>query len=273
MLLKLLKYDFRAMWKQFSLIWGAALVLALATRFTLFVPKITYYETYINGTAYGGSVENGGGTSGNLLLLAFICVIIAMFVLSIVFIVGRFSKGLLGDEGYLMHTLPVRPWELVTSKLICGVAVCAVSGIAALLSMCLMTPVNLLDVLGIRELYQIFRGLIKHPDMLALAVEFCLMLLSGLIQFITVVYLAIAVGHLFSRHRRLVSVAAFIGLYILLVNIYDRVFSARITQRLMDAATATTHGSMLTGIAVVLIPAAVFLAAVCWILENKLNLE
>ena len=35
MLLKLLKYDFRAMWKQFSLIWGAALVLALVNRFTL----------------------------------------------------------------------------------------------------------------------------------------------------------------------------------------------------------------------------------------------
>ena len=36
MLLKLLKYDFRAMWKQFSLIWGAALVLALVNRFVLF---------------------------------------------------------------------------------------------------------------------------------------------------------------------------------------------------------------------------------------------
>ena len=36
MLFKLLKYDFRAMWKQFSLIWGAALVLALVNRFTLF---------------------------------------------------------------------------------------------------------------------------------------------------------------------------------------------------------------------------------------------
>ncbi|MCI8688414.1 MAG: hypothetical protein HFF57_08920, partial [Lawsonibacter sp.] len=36
MLLRLLKYDFRAMWKQFSLIWGAALALALANRFSIF---------------------------------------------------------------------------------------------------------------------------------------------------------------------------------------------------------------------------------------------
>ena len=36
MLFKLLKYDFRAMWKQFSLIWGAALVLAQVNRFSIF---------------------------------------------------------------------------------------------------------------------------------------------------------------------------------------------------------------------------------------------
>ena len=35
MLGKLLKYDFRAMWKQFSIVWPAALAIALINRFTL----------------------------------------------------------------------------------------------------------------------------------------------------------------------------------------------------------------------------------------------
>ena len=35
MLLKLLKYDFRSMWKTFSLVWGACLAIALVNRFTL----------------------------------------------------------------------------------------------------------------------------------------------------------------------------------------------------------------------------------------------
>ena len=34
MLFKLLKYDLRSMWKQLSLVWGAALVLALVNRLT-----------------------------------------------------------------------------------------------------------------------------------------------------------------------------------------------------------------------------------------------
>ena len=67
--------------------------------------------------------------------------------------------------------------------------------------------------------------------------------------------------------------AAFIGLYILLANVYGRVFSVRFVQSLMNMATVSAHGSMLTASAIMLIPAAVFLAVVCWILEHKLNLE
>ena len=92
MLLKLLKYDFRAMWKQFSLIWGAALVLALVNRFVLFQ-----------------DVDSALLSQDGLFMFAFMAVIVAMFVIAIIFVVNRFSKGLLGNEGYLMHTLPVRP--------------------------------------------------------------------------------------------------------------------------------------------------------------------
>ena len=79
MLLKLLKYDFRAMWKQFSLIWGAALVLALVNRFTLF--RDIGYDIISNSS---------------LLTLAFMGVVIAMIVLSVSFVADRFSKGQIG---------------------------------------------------------------------------------------------------------------------------------------------------------------------------------
>ena len=130
MLLKLLKYDFRAMWKQFSLIWGAALVLALVNRFVLFQ-----------------DVDSALLSQDGLFMFAFMAVIVAMFVIAIIFVVNRFSKGLLGNEGYLMHTLPVRPWHLVASKLICGVVTWIVSGVVAILSPVLMVPLNLPDLL------------------------------------------------------------------------------------------------------------------------------
>ena len=252
MLLKLLKYDFRAMWKQFSLIWGAALALALVNRFVLF-----------------RDTDNAILSEDGLFMLAFVAVIVAMFVIAVIFVVNRFSKGLLGNEGYLMHTLPVRPWQLVTSKLICGVVTWVGCGVVAFISPVLMLPLNLPDLLQFPFWSDIFRGIMKHPDMLVLMAEFCMVFLS----FIVLLVASMAVGHLFSRHRRLISIASFIGLYVLVGNVYDQVFSYRIVRALTNAASVNAYGSMLVAIAIMLIPAIVFLAVTCWILEHKLNLE
>ena len=248
MMLKLLKYDFRAMWKSFSLIWGAALALALINRFTLFRDL---------------------GDSGQFVTLAFIAVVMAMFVIAVSFVISRFSKGLLGNEGYLMHTLPVRSWQLVLSKLICGAATWIVSGMVALASPILMTPMHFWRSITL----DIFRGFSKHPDVLALILEFCLVVLSAIVLSIAVIYLAISIGHLFPRRRRLIGVVCFIGLYILLFHVYDWAFSSYVFRQLMDVTTSNVHGSMFTAVAAMLIPAAAFLAAVCWILDHKLNLE
>lgn len=261
MLFKLLKYDFRAMWKQFSLIWGAALALALANRFSIFWD--------VDDHAIGLSDT----TTSGITVFAFMSVITAMFVIAVIFVVNRFSKGLLGGEGYLMFTLPVRPWELVASKLICGTVTWIGCGVVALLSPFIMAPVNWLELIQFPFWSDILRGIMKHPGTLALMAEFCLVILAFIVLFISVMYLAMAVGHLFSRHRRLISVAAFIGLYILIANVYGRVFSYRFIQSLMNTVNVNAYSSMLTASAIMLIPAAIFLAAVCWILENKLNLE
>ena len=261
MLLRLLKYDFRAMWKQFSLIWGAALALALANRFSIFWD--------VDDHAIGLSDT----TTSGITVFAFMSVITAMFVIAVIFVVNRFSKGLLGGEGYLMHTLPVRPWELVASKLICGTVTWIGCGVVALLSPFIMAPVNWLELMQFPFWSDILRGIMKHPGTLALMAEFCLVILAFIVLFISVMYLAMAIGHLFSRHRRLISVAAFIGLYILLANVYSRVFSYRFIQSLMDAATVNAYSSMLAAIAIMLVPAVIFLALVCWILDHRLDLE
>lgn len=41
---------------------------------------------------------------------------VALFVLTMIVIIQRFYKGLLCDEGYLMFTLPVKPWQLIATK-------------------------------------------------------------------------------------------------------------------------------------------------------------
>ena len=97
-------------------------------------------------------------------------------------------------------------------------------------------------------------------------------MVSSTALFISVMYLSMAIGHLFSRHRKLICTAAFIGLYILLINFYARISSITLIRRLMEI-DCLTSGALLKCSVFVLVPALAFLAVVCWILENRLNLE
>ena len=77
---KLLKYDFRSMLKQFAFIWPAALVLAVINRFTL------------NGLDSSSAV---GETTAGITMLVYVAILVAMFAVTMIFVIQRFFKGLL----------------------------------------------------------------------------------------------------------------------------------------------------------------------------------
>lgn len=52
-----------------------------------------------------------------LLVIFYVMMVIVVGVISSFYFIYWFYKNLFTDEGYLMHTLPVRPWQLVASKL------------------------------------------------------------------------------------------------------------------------------------------------------------
>ncbi len=259
MLWKLLKYDLRAMWKQFSLIWFAALALALVNRFT------------IDGRNSSSLI--GEDTAGLLLMLLGM-VFMAMFATTAVFVIQRFYKGLLGDEGYLMHTLPVHAWQLVASKLLCAVLTFTASVAVSFLAMFLMVPFRWDDLSKLSGLFRILlQGAARHPSMLLFVLEALVLLFSCLILGVSMLYLAMALGHLFHRRRALMSTAAFLGLSVLLTQFYVRLNGWSAYRLLTRLLSANDHTALWGGIAVLLLPAAVFLAAVSWILSNRLNLE
>lgn len=261
MLWKLLKYDFRSMWKQCSIIWLAALLVALINRLTLIEGIRT---ASISAWQLGGAIHSITST-------VFIGVLFAVFIIAMVFILKRFYQGLLGAEGYLMHTLPVRSWQLVASKLICAVFVTVISVIVAILASVLLVPTDWSELFR-GELWQtVFHGLTKHPETLMYLLEMSLLLLSLLILGITILYLSMAVGHLFRRRRVLMSVAAFFVLHIA----YS-FFIESVGEHILDLELLLDKWDrlqVLIAILMLLIPAAVFFAATSYILQHRLNLE
>ena len=108
MLGKLLKYDFRSVSREYMLLWPAALVIALVMRFTIFARLDTVEDNLL------------ANITNVLTVFIYVAVLVAMFIITLLFIIQRFYKGVLGGEGYLMNTLPVRPWQLIASKAICA---------------------------------------------------------------------------------------------------------------------------------------------------------
>lgn len=259
MLGKLLKYDFRSMWKQFSVIWPAALVPAFINRFTVF------------------GIHNPGGSvfgewMGVVSMGLFGGVCFTMVILSAVFVLTRFYKGLLGDEGYLMHTLPVHSWQLVLSKLICALATTVVNGIVGILAMFLMMPLDWDELFDTQVWQAVFHNLAQQPDIILYFLEFFLLLLVMCAAIFMTLYLAMAIGHLFSKRRILMSVAAFFGL-----NILDSIITSSLHN--MNALNwlygmdLSDHADFWMGIVLLLIPTAIMFLLTSWILTHKLNLE
>ena len=261
---KLLKYDFRSMWKQFAFIWPAALALALVNHFT------------INGLDSAGTV---GETTAGISMLIYVAILMAMFIVALVFAIQRFFKGLLGDEGYLMHTLPVRPWQLIGAKLVCAVVTTFLSVMVALLSILVIFPWDR-EVVG--ELFRGLRYVFTHWNVQAThgiigILEFCLMMMVSFATGFLQLYLSMSIGHLFSKNRVAFSVIAFIA-----INAVVSTLSGTLLLPLSDVLSdiinsmngvTSFHAAMWTIIAGELVLSAIFFAGTEFILRKKLNLE
>ena len=104
---KLIKYELRSVIRQMGVLWAAPPVMALI--FMLIDKFYMQSEAFETGkSALGSTLQVISG-------FVYAGVFIALIVATVLIILQRFYKGLLRDEGYLMHTLPVKPWQLITA--------------------------------------------------------------------------------------------------------------------------------------------------------------
>lgn len=196
MLGKLLKYEFKATARTFLPIYGALILVALGNRLFRM-----------------GNIDLGFGLTTAILVGLFV----ALGVLTLIVTIQRFNRNLLGDEGYLMFTLPVTPNELIFSKLITTVVWGIVSGMIGVITFIILMG----D-------YQVFREMIRlwpqlwgefmteidsqfKGQVALLLVSIPLTGLFSYVQFILMIYLSLATAQLpiFAKHRGIISFITF----------------------------------------------------------------
>ena len=253
---KLLKYDLRANMKIYLFIWPAVILFAIIERIAISVDLDGKLGTVLVATT----------------TTLFVLGVIAACVFSLIVSIVRFYSGLLRDEGYLMFTLPVKPWQLVLSKFLTALLTCTVTFIV-----CALSSWYLLDgIHGFYEIMDVILNYLKPSENLMLLLV-VLILFAAVCEALLQIYLSCSIGQLFKKHRIMWSVLTYFGISVLieivsvtslvgldLWNVFDEV---------METATARLNLVLASVLAVQLGLCALYFFLTERILRKKLNLE
>lgn len=152
-----------------------------------------------------------------VLYIACILILSGLSMILIIYFAIRFYKNLYTDEGYLMHTLPVKPWMLIVSKLTIGtiwfylidLLLVGASTWITLIALPTMAYFSPEDLLELRTMFQSYHAIFTVPSILFLAIP--VMIISSVFSLLTI-YASISLGQLFSNHKVLASILCYLGL-------------------------------------------------------------
>lgn len=254
---KLMKYELKSLLKGLLPLYGAILAVALI-------------NAVMASFGIGNSIDGLPQVTAIMLYFG-LCVAVA--VVTFLVIIQRFYKGLLGQEGYLMFTLPVPTWQLTLSKLLGAVITTILSGIVGMLSILILGSLEINWGLFFRDFADIF----PHwtLDATLFVIELIVLMLVGVAAMILEIYVAMALGHLANKHRIAMSFVWFVVLQTVLSFLTGLSAMALSYWPFFPVfyVNLSAHGMMWMMILPCLIEAAVFYFGTTWILKNKLNLE
>lgn len=267
MLGKLLKYEFKSTARIFLPLYAILLISA-----------------FVSGLL---NSKHPWGLASNISQTIFFGLCVAVFVMTILILIQRFSKNLLQDEGYLMMTLPVKTHTLLFSKLIPAMVWSIASMFTGMLAFYLLFSADLLFTLNFwHDIFTVFfpafwKLLSSIPGSVywALFQSFLWGMLT-LSAFILMVYLSLSTGQLpmVAKHRKLASFGTFLILYILnqvivikSIEIIDKIHAPNgyFFYQVID----TINGTMPIILCVVLAINMALFAGTNFILQKHLNLE
>lgn len=260
MLVKLFKYEFKACGRTLFPLYFLAIVLSILLSLTM-------------GRNVSDFLQNS-------IAILFTAICTAVAVVTLLTTIRRFSRNVLGDEGYLTMTLPVKTSSIIWAKLINSVIYVIFGTIVAGITM--ITIGGAWQVFFRWEIYKELFIAIGQMDIYQwwALINLLLMCLLSLTGAILMIYFSLAIAQLnFAyKYRSIISVVVFIILNVVLFNLYGlltQVFpwsSVIITPESMAGLRNQNIALTVTNIFNFLVSVGCFLGT-NYILKNKLNLQ
>lgn len=276
MLGKLLKYEMKASARTLLPLYIGTLAVALVCGIQVTMLISSEVGTVVDSLFAGNSIILA------FTFLLFFALCVAIVVLTAMIIIQRFNKNLIGDEGYLMFTLPVSHVQLLTSKLtagllwvIVGTVVMGLAGIIICVPAAFVAAADQVDWAYFwNEVQYLFNMWNPFASIGLWIVDVVLTIVATILT----VYISIMIGQTeqFDKHRVAVSVVAFFLINWLFTFVYTNLLYllSYSTTSIMDATafTSVINGMLGIDIVMTLIQCAICFAGTIWFMKKKLNL-
>lgn len=210
MLGKLLKHEWKAVWKIPTILIGALLVLA-----------------FLAGLEFASPVWESGLEGLDVLIvmtwLVFYFAVIGVNIGIILYLAVRFYKSMFTDEGYLTHTLPVTARQLLISKILPIAAWIFLSMAGTLVSILIVAGMAMLffsreNYIGWSDLAEAFVRLWQEINgsigigFHAFMAGILFMLLSGIVYGTMMIIGSVSIGQMVNKHKVLGSIGAYFAM-------------------------------------------------------------
>lgn len=272
---KLLKYDLKATSRLIIPITIISLVLGLISRILLGISTKQTIDSFNFNTSLTYMF------TGLATMLVFFMLIILSIVIFWV-IVTNFWSSLFSDEGYLYHTLPVKPYQLLLSKLLCAnIWQIIMLFVIIIFTAGALTLIPKEEIMSFINNFSSIMTEIPYKDAIKLVnmiiMYAILAFLSVNVQYLTI-FMSMAAGQLVNEHKKLVSFGCYIGISIGIQAISQSLTAMFLITPNTQANTYNYYTDILfyPQIILIIINLAICISlfmGISYIFKNKLNLE
>ena len=276
MLRKLYKYDLKSVSLLLVILHAVLLVYTVIGRIGIFIAERA--QAFVSPEA-----SRLWGIAGAFDIVGFILFILAIVIATVVYLAVRIQKNLFSDEGYLTHTLPVKPTQILGSKVFVIWTWSVIDFICVMISV--FTLITYKDTLpeilkGASTFFGTLFGSFGFTNWL----EEVITLLAGLSQYFgfypLLLLFAMCLGNLFKSHKIMGTLLSFFGLNIVLSFLSTMItfiipglspfMQANLTQ---DNLSVYSGRLMIFTLVWNILFSAIFFVGSRYILTKKLNLD
>lgn len=227
MLRKLIKYEWKSTYKVGGLLLITMLIFTLLCMLSFQSPM---WQAAFNGTDYDvNPLLSPIDMLAIMTLILYFLMLMCVYYGIMIYLGVHFYKTMYTDEGYLIHTLPVKKHHILVSKIFIGgiwmlivstamviSIVAVVFGIFLPLIEPSVTDVNMWEAIGLamKELWLELERSGMTGSVAHFVISMILAVLVTPFGGIMVLYGAISMGQLFSKHRVMMSIFCYIGVVI-----------------------------------------------------------